>query len=221
MPYEIKHKSRNECLIRYVKGDDPDTKVKLNLPIIGFALVAVFMGLDFYFAILAVFLLIYAVDKAQPPRLNFEIELNRPNNRIIIRNSKQAQPKNMIYPLNHLMGFGLSEASAPKGSKHGAYTELHFEFDEMAKTQIKTHDVTLLSRAIKKETRDGRVFWQTPIRSKSYAVPLENGVDILESANDWLGAFENIAEDVQTPDTEVRSETAEIMRDFRDMDSGD
>ena len=225
MPYEIKHQSRNECRIRYVKGDDPDIKIKLSWPIIGFGFVAVFMGLEFFYAILIVFIIIRGIEKLQPPRPNFEIELNRPNNRITVRDIGQTKPKKLIYPLNHLIGFGLSEISAPKQSKHGAYTELYFNFDGAAKLQLKTYQVSLLSRAEKQETQDGRIFLKTPIRSKSYPVPHENGIDILEAVEAWLGKTENIAEniseDVLTPDLTPPVETADVIRDFRDIDSGE
>lgn len=216
MPYEIKHKSRNECLIKYVKGDDPIPRAGLGWPLFGGGIVAVLMGMDI---ILVIFLLIFIpflFAKINPPPRDFEIKLNRSENRITIHNTEQLTPKVMTYALDNFMGLGLAEKSAPKRSKHGAYAELFLKFESSLTLNSATTKDTLFNRA-KKTQEDGESFWKTPIQPISYPVPLDNAVDILESVEEWLGDAQG-GETLESEE-DVHAQEHELMRDFRDFET--
>lgn len=214
MPYEIKHKSRNECLIKYVKGDDPKTKTGLGWPIFGCAVVAVSMGMDIILAIFLAIFIPFLFSKLNPPPRDFEIKLNRPKNRISIHNSEQLTPKVMSYALDDFVGLGLAETSTPKRSKHGAYAELFLKFEPSLTLNSATTKDTLFNRA-KKTQEDGESFWKTPIQPISYPVPLDNAVDILESVEEWLGD----AQGEEALEPEEDAQELEPMRDFRDFEA--
>lgn len=222
MPYEIKHKSRNECLIKYVIGDDPKHKKSTWLPIFIFWIIAVVaLELSLIAAFIGAVLVVTALNKIDPKRFEFQIELNQAKNLVTIRKTKQFNPKLTNYPLNYFMGFELSERMTPNKSNHGAYVELYFKFENAMKSNLKTTQKTLLHRAKEKRDGYGRLYWKTPIQRSHYIIPLDNALEITEVIDRWLG--DNIPKQSETASIEAPTPDSEpeVLRDFRDMDSGD
>jgi len=218
MPYEIKHTSRNECLIQYTLDDEADRKKGVGLPVLTFGVIAIVMGMDISAAIIIVVLVLFLIGRLHPPRTDFEIEINRRKKRITVRNTKQLKPKSMVYPLDNFFGFEISEAQSPQKSKHGSYGDLFFKFNNAVKANEKASRNTLLHRATK-QVNDGRVFWKTPIRAQSYPVPLDNAVDIVEVVDAWLDTNHDVENQIEAAsvDTPNPDPEPEVMRDFRDM----
>ena len=197
MPYEIQYKSRNECLIKYVKGDDPKSKKGFGWPIFIFGLIAVVvLEMNIIVTLIMCFILITWLNKLEPPLIDFEIKLNRPKDLITIQNTEQARPKSMTYPLSGFMGFELSETDTPKKSNHGAYAELYFKFNGAVKSHANTTQNTMMKRD-KAKVKNGKTYWKTPIRSTRYPVPLDNAVDIFESMKDWLNEGKNLSDNIE------------------------
>ena len=176
------------------------------------------MGLDLIAALFAGAVFLYWVSSLKSSRKDFEIELNRPKNKIIVRNSKQLNPKSLIYPLDNFIGFGVSKAQSPLDSKHGAYGGLYFKFNHDVKSHEKASKNTLLHLA-QKQVDEGQSFWKTPIQKLRYPVPLDNAVDIVDAVDTWLASEGTLINQVESTsiDAPIPDYEPEVLRDFRDV----
>ena len=194
MPYDIKLKSHNSCLIKYTKGHETRGSTGINLSVIVFAVIAFMFGVELVPIIIGYIIFSIFLKKSNPAPSNFEIELNRRTNEISVRKSDQANPNVTVYPLNQLKGFGFNDTSRRAKSKKAALVNLFFKLEP--------------SKGIIRDV---------PIQKHDHPVPISNAVDIIEEIEDWLGRTEDIPviEEVQPLDEPAQED---IIRDFRDMD---
>lgn len=227
MPYKIKYKSHNSCLIKFKKNKGPRRKKRINLSLIVLGIIAVIIGIHFLFVMIGFFAIGLFFNKPAAPRSDFEIEFNRRKNQIVVRKSDKIKPKSMIYPLSSLKGFGFHQLSVQSKSrraspKHAALATLFFEFDSDIFLDNGETESPLIRNAPQVTEVDGEHFWQVPLQKDGYIIPVSDAVEIIKSMDDWFMQHDTNLEvedipilETQTPEPESEPE---ILRDFRDME---
>jgi len=203
MPYEIKHKSHNACLIKYTKSKRSHRKKRYDLTLVVLGVFAVTIGVDLVFVVLSLLAVGIILQAVQPPYFNFEIELNHRKNQVLIKNTDQAQPKVTTHSLAHFTGFGLRELTPPQKSNHKSQAELY----------------------LKMEPNRG-LFKKVPIWKFEYPVSLANAIKIIDATDEWLRLTDDrLADDKSRIENKYlldelvpEEKEEEIFRDFRDMD---
>lgn len=192
MPYKIKHKSHNECLIEYVGDGKAHKGIKAaQLSVFIFAVMMYLIGMPIgYVFVGAVIILSFIHEDEERSRPNFEIELSRTKNLISIRNSEQIDPKVTSHNLSEFKGFKFVKSKRRQKYKAQTQAEIFLRF--------KTSGVT---------------FENIPIRNRAYPVPIKNAKDITASVDEWL----SLSKRKVTPILEEPVVEPEILRDFRDM----
>jgi len=194
MPYEIKHKSHNACLIKYTHDKASRGFNSTDLTVVTAAVIALMMGIPIIIVgVITVLLFSFGRNKSKSFKPNFEIELSRPKNRISIRNSEQLQPRTVTHTLSYFKGIVVNKSRNLKTS---------------------TGRVTRVNLFLKFEQSSGLIR-NIPIRNRAYPVSIQNAEDIIAAVEDWLALEDipNIDETMPEPEPEP-----EILRDFRDMD---
>lgn len=216
MPYTVKHKSHNECLIEYVEDSGARKKHGLNLTMIVFGIIAVIFGIDIVVVFCLIVIMIFWKNLTRPPLRGFEIELNRPRNRITIKNTHQAQPKSTVYPLDNFQGFGLYETRSGKTSK--PLSQLFLKFDEGVLDSPLAKKSGLIGKAKRTAEADGGFFWRVPIRDSRALTPNANAEKIMTATDEWLGRHAEDESWNRISEQDAQPEEPEILRDFRDME---
>jgi hypothetical protein len=226
MPYKIKHKSYNECLIKYVEDKPAREKSGVSLTMIVGGIIAILIGIDFIFVIGVIVIMAFWRNLTNPPRRSFSIELNRYKNHITVKNTAQANARSTVLPLDHLLGFGSHETQRPKKSKKQPYARLFFKFDEGILDSPLAKKSEVLEVA--KRVSDGRggYFWPIPVRDIAHPAPVKNVQDIISATDDWLRQADGRSSGepdikIDEPETEFAPEPEpepEIIRDFRELE---
>jgi len=218
MPYKIKHKSYNECLIEYVEDGPVREKSGVSLTMIVFGIIAVLVGIDFMVVLGVIIIMAFWRNLTNPPRRSFSIELNRYKNHITVKNTGQANAKSTVLPLEHLLGFGLQDTQRPKKSKKQPYAGLFFKFDEgvLDSPLAKKSEVLEVEKRV--SDGNGGYFWPIPVRDITHPAPVKNSEKIIAATDDWLEqAGDNSSAEVWV-ETDTPEPEPEIIRDFRDME---
>lgn len=217
MPYKIKHKSYNECLIKYVEDGPVREKSGVSLTMIVIGIMAILIGVDFIVVICIIIIMAFWRNLTNPPRRSFTIELNRHRNHITVQNMGQANAKSTVLPLEHLLGFGFHETQRPKKSKKQSYARLFFKFDEGVLDSPLAKKSEVLEVAKRISDGKGGYIWPIPVRDIAHPAPVKNVHSIIAATDAWLmqedgqpaiEASEKIDEPLQEP---------EIIRDFREL----
>ena len=192
MPYEIKHKSRDVCLIQYVKPKRFGRNLRIDLLVVVLGLISLFVGIPVVLILSILVLYAFYSHEVKPhPLPEFEIELNKAENQIFIRNSEPPQKRPITYPLSNFRGFGIQETPYKDRSKNLFQAELYFKMEP-----------------IRGMPRD------IPLRNQTYLVSPKNAEHIVKEINEWLKPDK--IQQLKDPAPE-----AEIIRDFRGMDKSE
>jgi len=217
MPYQIKYKSQNSCLIKLAKNKAPRGKKRASLSLIVMGIIAVMIGVPVLVIMIAFLFIGVVLNKRLPAPTDFEIEFNRPKNRMTVRNTGQVKPKEMLYPLDCLKGFGFHQIKA-EARRGPALAALFFEFDDRIYLQNGETDSPLLRDAEKITEVDREVFWQVPIQKGGYIIPVADAVDIMRTMNHWLAQSALDIAEAEHPLPDEPTPEPEVFRDFRDME---
>ena len=218
MPYIVKHKSYNECLIEYVEDGQLRRRPRVSLTMIVFGIMALLIGIDFALVIGVIIIMAFWRNLTNPPRREFSIELNRQKNHIIVKNTGQVNPRSTVLPLDHLLGFGLRETQPPKNAKNQPYATLFFKFDgEVLKSPLaKKSEVLELAKKV--PDGYGGHFWPIPVRSIAHPAPVANAKKIIVATDDWLMQADQPPSVESDFAIDIPEEEPEIIRDFRELE---
>jgi len=139
MTYKITHKSQTECRIRYIESE-PVERSWLNqwhaLGIIVIAMIFVpnvsniYLQLIVYYCLLVIasWLIHFIYRSLLIPALEFEIGLNRIDNRITVTNLLKANKPLQIHPLMNFTGFEYREIPSSHRLENHTPAELYLIF---------------------------------------------------------------------------------------------
>lgn len=218
MPYKIKHKSYNECLIQYVEDNPAGERSGVSLTMIVFGIVAVLIGIDFLLVLGIIIIMAFWRNFTNPPRRSFSIKLNRHKNHITIKNTSQANPKSTVLPLEHFIGFGFHETQRPKKSKKQPYADLFLNFDEGVLNSPLAKKSEVLELAKRISDGKGGYVWPIPVRDISHPAPVKNAQKIIAATEDWLMQVDSHSAIEASDEMDEPAPEPEIIRDFRELE---
>ena len=218
MPYKIKHKSYNECLIKYVEDGPVREKSGVSLTMIVIGIMAILIGVDFIVVICIIIIMAFWRNLTNPPRRSFTIELNRHRNHITVQNMGQANAKSTVLPLEHLLGFGFHETQRPKKSKKRPYARLFFKFDEAVLDSPLAKKSEVLELAKRVSDGKGGYIWPIPVRDIAHPAPVKNAEKIIEATDNWLMQVDGHTPLEESIEMDEPAPEPEIIRDFRELE---
>ena len=195
MPYEIRHKSYNVCLIKYIKVKKFGRRFWIDLTIFSIGIISILIGFPVILVLIIALLAVIKTHKAEPHRLPaFEIELNRVENQVYVRSIDLRHKKPIIYSLSSFKGLESHEIQYRHKYNILSKAELFFKIEP-----------------IKGMVRN------IPIQKSNYFVSPENAQYIVKTTNEWLSLADKEPTLKESPEAINSPEEPEVLRDFRDI----